>query len=146
MNLDHTPHPLIEDHYHIRELIEAQEKRHDERLYSRDKAKAKQEREELIADAKRLVLTDFWCDRCKEDFKGMAWKQVVQDWYTDSRSAFYKTKCFKGHWCIRLITDKYKDGFFVKSRKLAHERGKYHNDIIQPGDTNYQLLYGKKNA
>jgi len=146
MKYEHAPRPEIEQHYHIKHLIESQEKRADDRTYHRNKEKALKEREDLIKDAKRLVLTDFWCDTCKLDFKAMAWKQVENDWYANHRNAYYKTKCFKGHWCIRLITDKWKDGFFTKSRAISKDRGKYFNDIVQPSDTGYQLLYGKKNA
>ena len=147
MKYEHTPRPEVEQHYHIQHLIETQEKRSDDRTYHRNKAKALEERNELLKDAKRLALTDFWCDTCRIDFKALAWKQTEIDWSNPNQMiGFYKTKCWHGHWCMRLITDKHKDGFFIKSRAIARDRGKYYNDIIQPGDTGYQLLYGKKNA
>ncbi len=143
MNLDHTPHPDIEDHYHIRELIEGQEKRSADRTYHKNRAKDLAERDDLIADAKWVETKDFWCDICKLDFKGQAVKQVEEDWSTPQRIAFYKTKCFKGHWCIRLITDRHKDAFYQKSKFVALDRGNHHEDTMQPFETGFNLLYGK---
>ena len=146
MRYEHTPRPLIEDHYHIKELIERQEKRSNDRTYHKDKQKEKEERDSIIKDSKILTLTDFYCSKCQKDFKSQAIKQVEQDWTNTTQSiAFYKTKCFKSHWCIRLITDKYKDGFFVRSKLLAKDRGLYYNDIVQPYESGYKLLYGNKN-
>ncbi len=140
-----NPHPLIEDHYHIQELINSQEKRSADRTYYRDKDKEKAEREDLIAEAKQFIVTDFWCRKCKEDFKAVAIKEIEEDWSKPSqRVAFYKTKCFKGHWCKRLITDRFLDYFWQRSRSVARDRGVHHNDILQPFETGYNLLYGKK--
>lgn len=145
MKFNQTPHPDIEDHYHIQELITAQEKRSDDRNFHRNRIKDLEEREDLIKDSKEVALTDFWCDTCKEDFKGQSIKQIEVDWSnTSQRVAFYKNKCSKGHWCIRLITDRHKDAFFQKSKLLVLDRGNHYNDIVQPFDTNFNLLYGKK--
>lgn len=145
MNLDHTPHPLIEDHYHIRSLIEGQEKRSADRTFHRDRIKDGEERDSLIADNKGMTLTDFWCDRCSLDFKAQAVKQVEVDWTNSRQSvAFYKTKCFNGHWCVRLITDRHKDGFWQKSKLVSLDRGNHHNDTVQPHETGFNMLYGKK--
>lgn len=144
MNLDHVPHPKIEDHPYIRALITNQEKKVKDRNYHRNRIKELSERDEEINKAHNMVMHNFWCDKCKEDFKATAIKQVQQDWNADQRIAFYRTKCFAGHWCMRLITDKFKDGFNVKSRLLALDRGNHFNDIVQSYETNYNLLYGKK--
>lgn len=140
-----TPRPEIEQHWHIRELIETQERRSDDRTYHRDRIKALEERKKLIQEAKSVTLTDFWCNRCKKDFKSLAYKQVEQDWNANQEIAFYKTKHFCGSWCIRLITDKLKDGFWVRSRFLALDRGNHFADTIQPHETGFNLLYGRKN-
>lgn len=142
---DYGPKPLIEQHHHIQELIERQQVRSDDRQYHKDRIKALEEREDLIKDSKEYALTDFWCDKCKEDFKAVVIRQIEEDWSnTTQRIAFYKTKCFKGHWCIRLITDKEKDGFYLKSKFIALDRGKYHTDILQPFETGFNLMFGKK--
>ena len=138
--------PLIEDHYHIAELIAGQEKRSGEREYFRVKEKAIEERQKLIDDSQMVVGTDFHCNRCNEDFKQMAVLQVELDWSNLTQSiAFYKGKHKKcGSWAIRLVTDKLRDGFWQRSKALALERGKYHNDILQPFETGYNLVYGKQ--
>lgn len=140
------PKPLVEEHYHIQELIDAQEKRSDDRQYHRDRVKALAEREELIGESKMVVNTDFHCVRCREDFQQASVLQVELDWSNLSQSvAFYKGKHRKcGNWCIRLVTDKHRDGFWVRSKRVLQERGKYHNDLIQPYETGYNLLYGKR--
>ena len=143
MRYEQTPRPLTEDHYHIRELIEFQEKKASDRTYHRERAKEKEERDSLIRGVQVVVLTDFWCNTCKEDFKAQAIKEIEQDWNTGENNAFYRTKCFKGHWCIRLITDKHKDGFWTKSKAVALDRGKHHNDTLQPHETGFNMLYKK---
>lgn len=145
MNLDHIPHPLIEDHFHIRDLIAGQEKRSSDREYHRNRVKELEDRDSLITDSKPFALTDFWCNECKKDFKAQAVREIETDWSNPTqRIAFYKTKCFKGHWCQRLITDRHKDGFWQRSRFVALDRGNHYNDTVQPFETGFNLLYGKK--
>lgn len=144
MKYDHQPRPDIEQHYHIRELIERQEKRSEDREYHRRKGKALEERNDIIKDSKTFCVTDFWCPKCKIDFKSMSIKEVEIDWSCPTQYiAFYKSKCDKGHWCIRLITDRQKDGYFIRSRLMAIDRGKHILDVVQPYETGYNLLYGK---
>lgn len=142
-----SPKPLIEEHYHIRELIEAQEKRSEDRTYHREKAKNAEERSKLIDDAKKVELIDFHCTRCKIDFRMFAVKQVEIDWSCSTQSiAYYKGKHKKcGDWSIRLITDKQHDGYWLRSRAVRIDQGKHHNDLIQPHETGFNLLYGKPN-
>ncbi len=139
------PKPLIEEHYHIQSLIKGQEKRVEDREYHRNVSKEKEERNDLIKDAKRIVLTDFFCRKCKEDFKAVAIKEVEIDWSNSAQFiAFYRSKCDKGHWCQRLITDRHRDAFWSKSKLMALDRGNHFADTIQPHETNFNLLYGKK--
>lgn len=145
MKYEHTPRPEIEHHYHIRELIENQEKRSSDRTQHRDKEKLAQEREDLIKDSKPFTLTDFWCNDCKEDFKAQSIREVEVDWSNESqRIAFYKTKHWCGKWCMRLITDRNRDPYWFKSKAVRADRGKHHNDLLQPFETGFNLLYGKK--
>jgi len=144
MRYEHTPRPLVEDHYHIRMLIEGQEKKAEDRTYHLNKAKNTAERQELIQDAKPLVLTEFYCEKCREDFRAQSIKEVEVDWSNPNQSiAFYKTKCFEGHWCIRLITDKHRDGYWIKSRAVLRDRGVHYKDTLQPFETGYNMLYKK---
>lgn len=140
----YDPKPLIEEHYHIQDLINNQQKRADDRTYHRELAKEAEERNGTIKEAQIVVVTDFWCHRCKEDFKSMSIKEVEIDWSCSTQYiAFYKAKCSKGHWGIRLITDKIRDGFWTRSMAIKRDQVKGHNDALQPHETGFQLLYGK---
>jgi len=145
MRYEHIPRPDIEYHPHIQDLIERQEKRTEDRNYYRNRVKELEERNDLIKDSKFFTQTDFWCDKCKKDFKAQAIKQVEVDWSNTSQNiAYYKTKCFKGHWCIRLITDRHRDEFWFKSRFVSLDRGNHFKDILQPHETGFNLMYGYK--
>ncbi len=143
--MKHEPKPNVEYHYHIEELINKQETRVQDREYHRNRIKNLDDRDSLIKEAKIFLETEFYCETCRQDFKGQAIKQVEVDWTNTIQSvAFYKTKCFKGHWCMRLITDKHLDRYWFKSLAVARDRGKHHNDTLQPFETGFNLLYGKK--
>jgi len=142
---DYTPRPQIEDHYHIRALIEAQEKRSDDRSYYHDKNKSLAQREQDIRAAAPKELKAFYCQTCKKDFLAEAFKEVEQDWSNSKQQiAFYRTKCFKGHWCQRLITDHLRDKYFYKSKKIAQDRAKHAVDVLQPFETGFNIAYNKK--
>jgi len=143
-SLRFSPKPLVEDHYHVKELIELQEKRACDREYSRLVKKERSELDNDIAQAKTVELMDFWCCKCKKDFKAVAQKQVEVDWSNTAQNvAFYKTKCFKGHWAIRHITDKHSDGYWGRSKFVALDRGRHGTDLLQPFEEGYNLLFGK---
>lgn len=145
MKKDYGPKPLVEEHYHVQELIDRQQKRSEDRTYHLDKAKVLAEREELIREARVKDLLDFWCDQCEKDIKSVAVLQVEEDWSNPSqRIAFYQTKCFQGHWLIRHVTDKYMDRYWFRSRGVARDRGKHMTDMVQPWEDGFHLLYGRK--
>lgn len=144
--MKYEPKPLIEEHWHIQQLIDAQERRVAERNYSRDKEKLKAMRQGDIDIEPMAVIKEFWCDKCKMDFVSPAFKEVEPDWgNTNQNVAFYRTKhrtC--NQWTMRLITDKFADSYWYKSRKVAFDRGKHSIDLLQPFENNYNLVYGKK--
>ncbi len=142
---DYGPKPLVEEHYHIRELIEAQDKRAKDRTYHQDRQKAADERMSDIKSEPAKIAKHFYCTDCEKDFVAEAIKQVEVDWSNSAQYiAFYKSKCFCGKWAQRLITDKFRDEYWFKSKKVAQDRGFHHNDLVQSFETNYQLLYGRK--
>lgn len=144
--MKHTPKPLVEEHYHIEELITAQQKRSDDRTYYQERIKNSEERQKMIDDAQMMISTDFYCLQCHKEFKANAVLQVEQDWSKLSQCiAFYKSKHKEcGKWSIRHLTDKHLDGFWRRSKLARLEQGKYHNDLIQPFEINYNMLYGKR--
>jgi RNase P subunit RPR2 len=143
--MKHEPKPLIEEHWHIQQLIDAQERRVAERNSSRNKAKLLAMREEDIAMEPPAVIKEFWCSHCSKDFLHPTMKQVEKDWSnTNQNIAFYKTKHECGTWCIRHITDKLEDAYWTRSKKVATDRGKHSIDLLQPFENNYNLVWGKK--
>lgn len=144
MKFEQTPHPNIENHYHIQDLINSQEKRSEDRTYHRERIKALEEREILIKEAQNVILTDWYCSKCQKDFKQIGIKYVEQDWSNPSQQlAVYKTKCLKGHWCVRWITDRFNDPYWFRSKWVANDRAKHFNDTLQSFQTGYNLLYKK---
>lgn len=134
----------VEQHYHIKELIDAQEKRAEDREQHRAKAKNKEERMEEIKDSKGKDIKPFWCSACKEDFIAESIKEVEKDWTCMTQYiAFYRTKHWCGKWCIRLVTDTYKDAYWFKSRMVKADQGKHYAETIQPHQTGFNILYKK---
>lgn len=143
---EHTPRPLIEEHPHIRELIERQEVRTQDRIYHQKRLKNIDERNSFIKEFAPKSVMAFWCDTCRKDFMGEAIKQVEIDWTNPLQYiAFYRTRCVCGAWCMRIISDRHKDPYFYRSRKVARDRGEHHADTIQEYQTGYNMLYGRKN-
>lgn len=140
MNLDHTPHPVIEDHYHIRELIAGQEKRVADRTRHREIEKQRDASLKDIAGFKDIELLDFYCPHCDLDFIARAKKQI-DSW---APIAYYKTKHRCGTWCIRHITQRDKDPYFYRSKKVARQRAENYKETIQPFETGFNMLYGKR--
>lgn len=145
--MKHEPVPDIELHPHIQMLIEQQEKRAADRQRHQNRDKEYAEREEEIAKKKPYDIVEFYCDWCDEDFANFAHKHVEIDWSNPlQRVAYYKSKHDCGNWAIRHITDPHADVYWSSSRQVAVDRGKHHNDLIQEGETGYNLLYGRKNT
>lgn len=139
--LRHVPKPLVEEHYHINDLIEAQEKRTADRTLHQNREKERGERMKEIEIAKDVEAKGFWCVTCSVDFVAPAYK--FKDNWGDN--AWYKTKHHPcGTWCMRNITDTWRDSYWTKSVGVSHGRGKHFADAVQPTDTNFNLLYGKK--
>lgn len=142
---NYDPRPTVEDHHHIRELIESQEKRVADRTYHQNRAKALEERMSDIKAAPGKDTKMFYCEPCGKDFIAESVKEVEKDWSNPNQYiAFYRSKCFNGHWCMRHITDTHQDRYFAKSKVVAQNRGIHSIDILQPFQTGYQLAFGKK--
>lgn len=136
----YIPTPLVEEHYHIRELIERQEKRTEDKQRAKDVEKNRDSILKDIQGFKDIETLDFHCSKCKLDFIARAKKQT-DSWDT---IAYYKTKHSCGNWCIRHITDRRQDKYFFLSKKILKQRAEQHNDLLQPFQTGYNTLYGKK--
>lgn len=140
MKFNQIPHPVVEDHYHIQDLINGQEKRSQDRTYHQEIAKKRDQDLKDIAGFKDIEQLDFWCRKCKKDFVGRAKKQI-DGW---ENIAYYKIKHTCGTWAMRRITDRMFDEYFYKSVKVARDRYFGELDMIQPWQTGFNTLYGKK--
>lgn len=140
MNYDHTPRPEIEQHYHIRSLIESQEKRANDRAKHNDIEKSRDQNLKDIAGFKDFDTLDFYCKGCDRDFVSIG-RKVIDSW---KPIAYYTTKHECGRWAIRHITDRHQDEYFFRSRKVAKDRGEAFIDLIQPFESGYNMVYGKK--
>ena len=135
-----NPHPLVEDHYHIQDLINKQTKRAAERTQWQERKKADEQWAKDFQGFKQVELLDFHCQHCNLDFVARAAKQL-DGW---NKIAYYKTKHRCGEWAIRHITDRFQDGYFFHSRKVAYDRGVNAKELLQPFQSGFNTLYGKK--
>ncbi len=87
----------------------------------------------------------FYCKQCKKDYFPRRIVKVEQnDWNTGGTFRFWRSKhC--GVWNVRLITQKIKDKFFIKSPSVCRDRRLHANDLLQPFQTGFDMLY-KKNV
>lgn len=86
----------------------------------------------------------FYCSKCKEDYvPKRVYKVESIDWNTNGVFRYWRSKHCK-RWNTRLITDKIKDKFFIKSPSLIRDRRLMKLDMLQPGDTGFSMLYGRK--
>lgn len=85
----------------------------------------------------------FLCRVCNKDYFPKRVVKVEQnDWNTGGTFRFWRSKhC--GTWNVRLITQKINDKFFIKSPSVCRDRRLHKNDLIQPTETGFNLLYGK---
>lgn len=135
------PKLLIEEHYQISPLIERQERHVEERERNKRRLEEKEETFKIIKDAPNQTMTEFWCKTCKKDYLAICRKQV-DAW--SNLTAFYKTKHSCGNWGIRFITDRNKDPYWFKSKKVKRDQVDNYQAVIQPWQTGFNMLYGKK--
>lgn len=86
----------------------------------------------------------FYCSKCKQDYFPKRIVKVEQnDWNTGGTFRFWRSKhC--GVWNVRLITQKIKDKFFIKSPSVCRDRRLHQLDMLQPFQTGFDMMYGKK--
>lgn len=86
----------------------------------------------------------FYCVKCKQDyFPKRVVKVEQQDWNTGGVFRFWRSKhC--GTWNTRLISQKVKDKFFIKSPSVIRDRRRNKEDLLQPNETGFDMLYKHK--
>lgn len=92
-----------------------------------------------------LPASVFYCKVCKKDYFPKRVVKVEQnDWNTGGTFRFWRSKhC--GTWNVRLISQKLKDRFFIKSPSICRDRRVYRLHLLQPQESGYNMMY-KKNV
>lgn len=98
-----------------------------------------------IVDAPQRTRYPFWCDECQADFFAIGYK-VVRKRPGILPIAWYVGYCPKRHKCIRRITDRTNDPYFVRSFAVRRDRVRYKDDLLTPDDPRFWLLYGHKHG
>lgn len=94
-----------------------------------------------IGDAKERLMTAFWCDTCEADFNGIGYKVVVKQ-PAKLPIAWYVGYCPELHKCVKRITEKVNDKYYLKSYIVRRDRARYADDLLTPDDHKFWLLYG----
>jgi len=86
----------------------------------------------------------FWCKKCGKDYYPKRVVKVIsRDWNTNGVFRYWRSKhC--GVMNTRLISQKTKDKFFIKSPSVCRDRRINAMDMLQPQETGYNMLYGHK--
>ena len=105
------------------------------------KAERKKQSKERVAFEKLPQYTkhEFWCTRCAIDFVAPAYKVWSEEHETASWCAFCP-KC--GSHVHRYITHKTIDPYYLQSVKMAAMRSVHEEDMLQPDQFGFKVLYG----
>lgn len=98
-----------------------------------------------ITDAPPHTRYPFWCSTCEADFFGIAHK-VIRKRPGILPIGWYVAYCPQHHKCLRRITDRNNDPYFVKSLSVKRDRARYRDDLLTPDDNRFWLLYGHKHG
>lgn len=104
-----------------------------------------QENIRMIVEAPQKLRYPFWCDECKSDFMGIGYK-VMRKLRARLPIGWWVAYCPARHKCIRRITDRSNDPYFVKSFIVKRDRARYRDDLLTPDDHRFWLLYGHKHG
>lgn len=128
----------------LQERVDANRERRQRELES---TRPYRERMREVNEAYQVVpRMDFWCDACAgfDESKG----DIVAVGHKGVRApsghlpfAFYQGQCPKGHMVMRHITDKHRDPYYHKSIKMRRERAMAADDLLQPNDPRFRLVY-----
>lgn len=111
----------------------------------RDTDKQREELKRELEVDEDIPAQIFLCSRCGQDyFPQRVVKVEQQDWNTGGTFRYWRSKhC--NVWNKRLITQKIKDPFFIKSPSVCRDRRRHLLDMLQPQETGFDMLY-KRNV
>jgi hypothetical protein len=129
----------------LERLIRRYDQRRKEREERNERERPFKERVKDIFDARKFVITDFYCTVCNKDVSGTGFRQVCtirQNFPT----AWYVSWCPKGHKLVRRITDKDTDPYYELSPLVARQRWEMRDELLDPSDPRFKVIYPKQYA
>jgi len=131
------------EHDDVRRLRERLEGRWEER--DREKMREALRKERDVNDDTPASI--FYCRRCQCDFfPRIVFKSQEEDWNTGGTFRYWKAfHRLCGEPEKRLISDKLKDNFWRLSPSVKRQRAVFMKDMLQPQETGFNMLYGRKN-
>lgn len=104
-----------------------------------------QDRTREIVEAKDKWPNQFWCKTCNADFTARAHK-VVSKLPKRMPIAWWVGFCPSRHKCIRRITEKPNDPYYLHSFVIRRDRQRYRDEMLTPDDMRFWMLYGHKHG
>jgi len=108
-------------------------------------------RERLVAEAPLEQEMDFYCPTCNKHQSLLGRKAIVygldldknEDYLFQPITASFRSRCPKGHYVRRYITDAKHDPYFKSPilRRLAYEM---RDEMLQPNDPRFRKVYPKQ--
>lgn len=87
-------------------------------------------------DDREFLITDFWCDKCRLDWRLRAEK------IKRGKRLFWVCRCPK---CrsemLRYADDPRGDPYYQNSERMKREARKYARDLLQPDDPLFDVVY-----
>lgn len=116
-------------------------KDHQESL-AKDRERKKKKPNEWMAEeaGAEVKAYDFWCDECEVDFTQEGYK-TVHRLFGDPIVA-YRTEHECGNECIRLMTHRDHDDYYIRSDKIQEQRNQYETEFLMHEQYGFNTLYG----
>lgn len=121
-------------------------------LSNREERAAYQRVYDLMQDRVREIVTakhkwpeQFWCNTCKADFTARGHK-VVRKLPRSLPIAWHVAYCPARHKCIKRITEKPNDPYYLLSYAIRRDRARYRDEMLTPDDPRFWMLYGHKHG
>lgn len=108
----------------------------------RERKKRRKIAASFLRDTPEEFLTyEMWCDDCDGDMR----VRVVRCARTlnDEQVISWRGRCPEcDEPLVRFVTHRREDPYYVKSRMMRIQRGKYIDDVLQAGDYGFRMKYG----
>ena len=124
----------------MKRLINRYDEARAKRLKKEEEERPIKEQIDAIIEAPRFSTIDFWCNKCKKDCSGTAYRQI-RTLPHRLPIAWYMGFCPKGHKLIRRITDKLCDPYYFQSIMIKRQRMEYADLLLTPDNPKFKEIY-----